>query len=560
MIRKAPGNPKPDRHLSYLLRMSSSLFFLINDKTGDWCIDYHYFCAKYRIRKAIGFMSFISNVISWFLKKRITQINHFRLHPVEVQQDTLKALLHAARNTQWGKKYAYGEIRNYETYRQRVPLQGYEDVKPYIDRLLKGEQQILWPSRIQWFAKSSGTTADRSKFIPISQESLTDCHYRAGKDVLSLYCHNHPGSKIFDGKGLIMGGSHKVSEINNQAYFGDLSAVLLQNSPALGSFFRTPGLSLALLDNWEEKLDKVAHATYRQNVTNISGVPSWNLVLLKRILEITGRNHILEVWPNLELFIHGGVSFAPYKSQFENIIPSPQMNYLETYNASEGFFGIQDLPESNEMLLMLDYGIFYEFIPMDSYGQPTENAIPLSEVKKDTNYAMVISTNAGLWRYIIGDTVRFTSTAPYRIRISGRTKNYINAFGEEVIIDNAEGALEAACQATDAIISEYTAAPVYLIGNESAAHQYIIEFEQEPDSTEKFTDILDQELRKLNSDYDAKRSADLMLKKPLITKAPPQTFFNWMKKRGKIGGQNKVPRLYNNRKYADSILGFMKNS
>ncbi len=505
-------------------------------------------------------MSFVNNVISWFLKKRISQIDHFRSHPHVVQQNTLKELLHAARNTEWGKKHGYGEISDYETYRQRVPLQNYEDVKPYIDRLLKGEQQLLWPSDIQWFAKSSGTTADRSKFIPISQESLSDCHYRAGKDVLSLYCYNKPRSKIFDGKGLIMGGSHKVSEINNQAYFGDLSAVLLQNAPALGSFFRTPGLSLALLDNWEEKLDKVAHATYSQNVTNISGVPSWNLVLLKHVLEITGRNHILEVWPNLELFIHGGVSFAPYKSQFEKIIPSPEMNYMETYNASEGFFGIQDIPESDEMLLMLDYGIFYEFIPMDSYGQPTEKAIPLTEVKKDTNYAMVISTNAGLWRYMIGDTVRFTSISPYRIRISGRTRNYINAFGEEVIIDNAEGALAAACRATGAIISEYTAAPVYLDDDESAAHQYIIEFEQEPESRKDFTDTLDTELRRLNSDYDAKRSADLMLKKPVITKVPRKTFFSWMKKRGKIGGQNKVPRLYNNRKYADSILDFIKES
>ncbi len=505
-------------------------------------------------------MSFINNIISWFLKKRITQINHFRAYPAEVQQGTLKELLHASRNTEWGKKHGYGEITNYETYRQRVPLQDYEDVKPYVDRLLKGEQELLWPSDIQWFAKSSGTTADRSKFIPISQESLSDCHYRASKDVLSLYCYNNPESKIFDGKGLIMGGSHKVSEINKQAHFGDLSAVLLQNAPALGAFFRTPDLSLALLDNWEEKLDKIAHATYSQNVTNISGVPSWNLVLLKHVLEITGRNHILEVWPNLQLFIHGGVSFAPYKSQFEKIIPSPEMNYMETYNASEGFFGIQDIPESDDMLLMLDYGIFYEFIPMDSFGQPAEKAIPLPEVKKDTNYAMVISTNAGLWRYMIGDTVRFTSTAPYRIRISGRTKNYINAFGEEVIIDNAEGALAAACQATSAIISEYSAAPVYLDDDESAAHQYIIEFEQEPESKEMFANTLDKELRRLNSDYDAKRSADLMLKKPVITTVPRKTFFSWMKKRGKIGGQNKVPRLYNNRKYVDSILDFIKDS
>ncbi len=503
-------------------------------------------------------MSFINNVVSWFLRKRVSQIDYFRTHPEEVQQNTLKELLHSARDTMWGRKYGYQDIRDYEEYRRRVPLQDYEDVKPYVDRLLQGEQQLLWPTDIQWFAKSSGTTADRSKFIPISQESLSGCHYKAGKDVLSLYCHNNPHSKIFDGKGLIMGGSHKVSEINNQAYFGDLSAVLLQNAPFYGELFRTPDRSLALLDDWEEKLEKVAHATYSQNVTNISGVPSWNLVLLKRVLEVTGRNNILEVWPNLELFIHGGVSFAPYRSQFEKIIPSDDMSYVETYNASEGFFGIQDLPDSSEMLLMLDYGIFYEFIPMDAYGKLGSEAIPLSEVKKDTNYALVITTNAGLWRYMIGDTIRFTSLSPYRIRISGRTKNYINAFGEEVIIDNAEGALHAACEATGAIISEYTAAPVYLDDNESAAHQYLIEFEQEPDDLERFRQALDSKLRDLNSDYDAKRSADLMLKTPEVTVLPPKTFFTWMKSRGKIGGQHKVPRLYNNRKYADSILEFIK--
>ncbi len=505
-------------------------------------------------------MSFVNNVISWFLKKRVSQIEYFRTHPEEVQQKTLMDLIHAARDTRWGREYKYAEISNYDEYRRRVPLQDYEDVKPYVDRLLQGEQQLLWPSDIQWFAKSSGTTADRSKFIPISQEALSDCHYKAGRDVLSLYCHNNPGSKIFDGKGLIMGGSHNVSEINNQAYFGDLSAVLLQNAPFYGEFFRTPGLSLALLDDWEEKLEKVAHATYPQNVTNISGVPSWNLVLLKRVLEVTGRNHILEVWPNLELFIHGGVSFAPYKSQFEKIIPSGDMHYMETYNASEGFFGIQDVPDLSEMLLMLDYGIFYEFIPMDAYGKLGTEAIPLAEVKKDINYAMVISTNAGLWRYMIGDTVRFTSLSPYRIRISGRTKNYINAFGEEVIIDNAEGALHTACEATGAIISEYTAAPIYLDDDESAAHQYIIEFEQDPNDQQLFTATLDKELRALNSDYDAKRSADLMLKKPEVTTVPNKTFFNWMKSRGKIGGQHKVPRLYNNRKYADSILAFVKEA
>lgn len=502
-------------------------------------------------------MSFVSKVISWFLKKRISQIDYFKDNPVEVQDNTLKELLSFARHTQWGKRHGFGSIKTYEQFRDRLPLQDYEEVKPMIDRILKGEQNILWPSDIHWFAKSSGTTGDRSKFIPISQESLSNCHYKAGRDVLSMYCSNNPKSALFDGKGLIMGGSHKVSEYNKQAYFGDLSAVLLQNAPYYGEFFRIPDLSLALLDDWEEKLDKVAHATYNQNVTNISGVPSWNLVLLKRILDITGRNNILEVWPRLELFIHGGVSFAPYRSQFEKIIPSQEMHYMETYNASEGFFGIQDQPGKDEMLLMLDYGIFYEFIPMDAFGRGETKAIPLEEVSTGINYAMVISTNAGLWRYLIGDTVQFTGIKPYRIRISGRTKSYINAFGEEVIVENTDRALQSASEECGAVISEYTAAPIYLDDKQSAAHQYIIEFEKEPDDMERFTQLLDDGLKALNSDYEAKRSADLMLKRPKITPAPKGTFFKWLKSKGRIGGQNKVPRLYNDRKYVDEILAFL---
>lgn len=505
-------------------------------------------------------MSFINNVVSWFLKKRISQIEYFKKHPVEAQEKTLMELIRVARDTEWGRKHGFANLASYQMFRDRVPLQEYEDAKPYIDRLLKGEQNILWPSDIQWFAKSSGTTSDRSKFIPISQEALSNCHYKASKDVLSIYCNNNPASRIFDGKGLIMGGSHKVSEFNNRAYFGDLSAVLLQNAPALGEFFRTPDLSLALLDNWEEKLDRIAHATYPKNVTSISGVPSWNLVLLKRVLEITGRNNILEVWPKLELFIHGGVSFSPYRSQFEKIIPSPNMHYMETYNASEGFFGIQDEPGADEMLLMLDYGIFYEFIPMDEYDRPEPGVIPLAEVETDTNYAMVISTNAGLWRYLIGDTIRFTSTSPYRIKISGRTKSFINAFGEEVIVDNTDSALQTASQETEAIISEYTAAPIYLGDKQSAAHQYIVEFEKEPNDMERFINILDERMKALNSDYEAKRSANLMLKKPRITVVPRQTFFKWMKSKGKIGGQHKVPRLFNDRKYVDDILSFLKKN
>ncbi|MDR4988178.1 MAG: GH3 auxin-responsive promoter family protein [Bacteroidales bacterium] len=503
-------------------------------------------------------MSFISSVISWYFKTRFSQIDRFIQDPVGVQRNTLSNLLRAARDTEWGKKHAYSGLLSYDDFREQVPLQDYQDIKPYVDRLIRGEQNLLWPSKIQWFAKSSGTTGDRSKFIPISRESLAECHYKAGKDVLSIYCTNHPDSKIFDGKGLIMGGSHSVSELNNKAYFGDLSAVLLQNAPFYSNMHRIPKLSVALLADWEEKLNKLAHSTCTENVTNISGVPSWNLLLLKKILEITGRKHLLEVWPNLELFIHGGVNFSPYRKQFEQIIPSKSMRYLETYNASEGFFGIQDNPEAQEMLLMLDYGIFYEFIPMDEFGEDQSKTVTLEDVDTDTHYAMIISTNAGLWRYIIGDTIRFTSLNPFRIRIAGRTKSFINAFGEELIVDNTDSALQEACKETGAIITEYTAAPVYLNDKESAAHEYLIEFEKEPDDLQSFIQHLDDALKKLNSDYEAKRSGSILLKMPKITSLPEQTFYNWLKSKGKIGGQNKVPRLFNDRKYVDDIMAFIK--
>ncbi|MFP4467481.1 MAG: GH3 auxin-responsive promoter family protein [Bacteroidales bacterium] len=502
-------------------------------------------------------MSFLNSIASWYVKKRLSRINYFSENPNEVQDKVLKGLLQMARNTEWGKNYEFKTIDSYKTFSERLPIQDYDNLKPTIERMLKGEQNILWPTDIKWFAKSSGTTADRSKFIPISRESLSECHYMAGKDVLAIFCQNHPEHRIFDGKGLIMGGSNNLSKHNKHISVGDLSAVLLRNIPFYGEFFHTPDLSLALIENWEEKLDKIAHATYAQNVTNMSGVPSWNLILLKHVLEITGRNHILEVWPNLKLFIHGGVNFAPYRSQFEKLIPSPHMVYLETYNASEGFFGIQDRQDTKDMLLMLDYGIFYEFIPIEELEEDNPGIISLSEVDTNTNYAMVITTNGGLWRYLIGDTVRFTSLSPYRIRISGRTKSFINAFGEEVIVDNTDSALQKACDVTGAVISEYTAAPVYLDDNQTAAHEYVIEFEKEPSDLDRFTAILDQELQNLNSDYAAKRSADLMLKKPKLTSVPSATFFNWLKSKGRVGGQNKVPRLFNGRRYVDDILGFI---
>jgi len=500
-------------------------------------------------------MALINSVISWVMKKRIHQIGLFMKYPQEVQHEWLRKLLTVARGTEWGKKFDFKSIQTPEQFRQRVPLQDYESLKASVDRLRHGEQNILWPSEIKWFAKSSGTTNDKSKFIPVSNEALEECHYKGGKDMLSFYCNNNPETKLFDGKAIAMGGSHQITEINNDIYYqGDLSAILIQNLPGWVEFMRTPDLSIALMDEWETKIEKMARATIQHDVTNISGVPSWTLLLFKRVLEITRKPHLLEIWPNFELFIHGGVNFAPYREQFKFILPSEKVNYLETYNASEGFFGIQDRNLADDMLLMLDYGIYYEFIPTDQLDRENPVAIGLDEVKLNTNYAMVITTNAGLWRYLIGDTVYFTSLDPFRIRISGRTRNFINAFGEEVIIDNAEKALSIACERSNAIVTEYTAAPVYLSENQKGAHQWVIEFERLPEDIAFFTSTLDTALKSLNSDYEAKRYNSLMLEEPQIIIVPKLTFYSWLKANGKLGGQHKVPRLSNDRKYINEIL------
>jgi hypothetical protein len=499
-------------------------------------------------------MTLVNSFFTWIMKKRMHQIELFMKYPHEVQEEWLHNLVDTAQHTEWGKKYGYADIKSSDEFKNRVPIQTYDTLKPYIERMLAGERAVLWPTEIKWFAKSSGTTNDRSKFIPVSEESLEECHYKGGKDLLSIYCNNRPESKIFTGKCLVLGGSSSVNQLNTDASYGDLSAVLIKNLPIWAEFYRTPDQSITLLENFEEKIEKMAQATLDVNVTNISGVPTWNVVLAKRILELSGKSHLLEVWPNLELYFHGAVNFTPYREQFKQLIPSDQMYYLETYNASEGFFGIQDLPNSEELLLMLDYGIYYEFLPMENIDDEQPKTLSLNEVELDTNYALIISTNAGLWRYQIGDTIKFTSLSPYRIQITGRTKHFINAFGEELIIDNAEKALAKACAETACAISEYTACPIYFKGNEAGAHEWIIEFEKAPKDLTRFTEILDQNLRELNSDYDAKRYKDMALAMPKIHHAPSGTFYNWMKNRGKLGGQHKVPRLANERKYVEEIL------
>ncbi|HEY9047323.1 MAG TPA: GH3 auxin-responsive promoter family protein [Ohtaekwangia sp.] len=493
------------------------------------------------------------------MKKRIHQIELFMKYPHEVQDELFRKLIQTARYTEFGAQYDFSSIQTYEHFRERIPIHTYEDLFPSIERLMRGEQNILWPTEIKWFSKSSGTTNARSKFIPVSQEALEDCHFKGGKDLISIYVNNFPDTTLFDGKGLAVGGSHQINDFDPSAssYYGDVSAVIMQNLPQWAQFIRTPSLETALMGNWEEKIEKMARETARETVTNIAGVPTWTLLLIQRVVELEGKNNILDVWPNLEAFFHGAVSFTPYRALFKTLIPSDRMNYWEIYNASEGFFGIQDQRNSEEMLLMLDYGIFYEFIPVCELEKENPRALSLSEVELNTNYAMVISTNAGLWRYNIGDTIRFTSLSPYRIKISGRTKHFINAFGEELIVENAETAIAKACEQTGAIIENFTAAPIYLGHGKKGGHEWIIEFKEKPSDLNDFTRVLDRVLREINSDYDAKRAHDLALVEPRIHSVEEGTFYNWMKSRGKLGGQNKVPRLSNSREYVEDILKMM---
>lgn len=499
-------------------------------------------------------MSLLNSIAAWWMKKRIHQIELFMKYPYDVQAEWLRKLTSAAKDTEWGRKYDYGSIQNLEQYKERVPVQDYDTLKPFIERVRRGEQNIIWPSEIKWFAKSSGTTSDKSKFLPVSPESLEECHYSGGKDMVAIHCNNNPDTQLFTGKNLALGGSHSVDHFGNyESYHGDVSAIIMQNLPFWAEFLRAPDLSIALMNEWEEKLEKLARATITENITSMAGVPSWLLILMKRILDITGKNNIKEVWPNFEVFFHGGVSFGPYREQFKKIFGQP-IDYLELYNASEGFFGIQDQKNSEEMLLMLDYGIYYEFQPMEEVGKENGGTLSLEEVQLDTNYAMIISTNAGLWRYRLGDTIRFTSLHPFRFKITGRTKHFINAFGEEVIVDNTDNALRIACEKTGAVVKEYTAAPVYMTNDSRGAHEWIIEFEKEPADLDYFTDILDTALKSINSDYEAKRYRDIALTRPVIHSVKEGTFYNWLKQKGKLGGQHKVPRLSNNREYVEEVL------
>lgn len=495
----------------------------------------------------------VNSVASWFLKKRFHQIELFLKYPNEVQEELLFSLLETAKDTEFGETFGFSSITSYKSFSERVPISTYEDFEPNIERSRKGESNIFWPSDIKWFAKSSGTTNAKSKFIPVSEQALEHCHYAASKDLLCMYLNNNQDSQLFTGKSLRLGGSKELYKENGTS-FGDLSAILIDNMPFWAEFSSTPTSKVSLMNDWETKMSAIVNETIQENVTSLAGVPSWMLVLLNDVLEATGKDSILDIWPNLEVYFHGGVSFNPYMQQYKSILPKADFKYYEIYNASEGFFAIQDLNDSSDLLLMLDYGIFYEFIPMDSYGTPEQKIIPLSQVELHKNYAVVITTNAGLWRYKIGDTVRFVSISPYRVRVSGRTKHHINVFGEELIIENAEEALKQVCLQTASEIVDYTAAPIFMEGKEKGAHEWMIEFKRPPNNLLEFNHLFDKALKSVNSDYEAKRYNNMTLNLPKINIARPQLFYDWLKENDKLGGQHKIPRLSSSRHYMDELL------
>lgn len=493
-----------------------------------------------------------NSVVNWFIKQRMDDIEKFIQNPIDTQDAVLLSQLYRAEDTVYGRKFGFNDIRNYEDFQRQVPIVAYEEIEPFIERARQGEKDVLWPGSAKHFAKSSGTTNAKSKFIPITQDSLDRCHYKAGKDMVSIYANNHPDNQLFTNKNLRLGGSAELYEHFNTKY-GDLSAILIENLPFWVEITTVPSKKVSLMSEWESKMKAIVSEVRAADVGSLVGVPSWMLVLLQRVLQETGAENIGELWPNLEVFFHGGISFKPYREQYRKII-GREINYYETYNASEGFFAIQDRPHETDMLLMLDYGIFYEFLPMEDFGKENPKVVSLANVELGKNYAVIISTNGGLWRYLIGDTVVFTSLSPFRIKITGRTRHYINAFGEELMIDNVETALQKACAETNAAVSEYTGAPVFMQGGASGAHEWIFEFAEKPDDFGKFCQSFDENLKALNSDYEAKRYQNMTLNEPVIHIARENLFYDWMESRGKLGGQNKVPRLSNERVYIEPLL------
>lgn len=484
-------------------------------------------------------------------------VERFLNNPLDVQRKTFDYLIKHGSNTLFGQENQFDKIRHPDDFKKQVSVSSYENLRPYLDMIINEKQQnVLWDTPVKWFAMSSGTTEDKSKYIPVTRESLYNCHYRCGYHMLAMYAVHYPDTAFVLGKSLVLGGSRQMNAIGDGVFTGDISAILIKNLPFFAKRARTPE-SIALLPDWEEKLQKLTDYALNADIRSLVGVPSWMLVLLKKMVEDTGKP-ITELLPNLEVFFHGGVSFVPFQEQYRKIIPSDEMRYWETYNASEGFFGVQFSPDSKDMLLLLDNEIYYEFLPVSEWDKENPEALSLAEIEIGKQYAMVITTSGGLWRYKIGDTIEFTSANPYLFRITGRTKQFINAFGEELIVDNADKALAEACRETGARITEYTAGPVYFDESHNGAHEWLIEFDTLPSDIERFTNLLDDNLKKNNSDYEAKRSHNLSLSKPIVRVLEKSTFYDWMKSRERTGGQNKVPKLSNDRKYLDSILNFIQ--
>ena len=498
-------------------------------------------------------LQIINSVATWILKKRIHQMELFLKYPHEVQEELLFNLIKSSENTQLGKKYDFSSMKSYTTFSERIPVSTYEELEPLIEKTRQGEQNVFWHSNIKWFAKSSGTTNAKSKFIPVSSEALENCHYKASKDLLCLYLNNNEESQMFTGKSLRLGGSKQLYE-NNNTFFGDLSAILIDNMPIWAEFSSTPSSKISLMGDWETKLPAIINETINENVTSLAGVPSWMLVLLQKALETTGKSNLLELWPNAEVYFHGGVNFDPYREQYKKLFPKDSFKYYEIYNASEGFFAIQDQNDSNELLLMLDYGIFYEFIPMDTFGTLNQRVIRLNQVELNKNYALVITTNSGLWRYLIGDTIRFTSLSPYRIKVTGRTKHHINVFGEELMVENTDAAITKTCKEFNCEITDYTVAPIFMTDKKKGAHEWIIEFKTKPENIENFRKALDENLQHVNSDYEAKRYNNMTLNPLVLNVAREQLFYDWLKQQDKLGGQHKIPRLSNDRNYLECLL------
>ena len=498
-------------------------------------------------------LQIINSFATWILKKRIHQMELFLKYPHEVQEELLFNLIKSSENTQLGKKYDFSSMKSYTSFSERIPVSTYEELEPLIEKTRQGEQNVFWYSNIKWFAKSSGTTNAKSKFIPVSSEALENCHYKASKDLLCLYLNNNEESQMFTGKSLRLGGSKQLYE-NNNTFFGDLSAILIDNMPIWAEFSSTPSSKISLMGDWETKLPAIINETINENVTSLAGVPSWMLVLLQKALETTGKSNLLELWPNAEVYFHGGVNFDPYREQYKKLFPKDSFKYYEIYNASEGFFAIQDQNDSNELLLMLDYGIFYEFIPMDTFGTLNQRVIRLNQVELNKNYALVITTNSGLWRYLIGDTIRFTSLSPYRIKVTGRTKHHINVFGEELMVENTDAALTKTCKEFNCEITDYTVAPIFMTDKKKGAHEWIIEFKTKPDNIENFRKALDENLQHVNSDYEAKRYNNMTLNPLVLNIAREQLFYDWLKQQYKLGGQHKIPRLSNDRNYLECLL------